>query len=163
MFGPLDGILHEGSQGHHERDGQDSEAVSVTTRLPQGSPISPAPPATYIADIHEAVEGRAEDSRRISHVDNVTWVVEGTDLDDVVGKLERCAAASLEWAGDNAVRFEESKTEAILFSKRRKHKRCRREIRVGASHRLRFNPESTRWLGIWLDASLSLAENRRRR
>ena len=34
---------------------------------------------------------------------------------------------------------------------------------MGASHRVRFNPESTRWLGIWLDASLSLAENRRRR
>ena len=84
-------------------------------------------------------------------------------MNDVVEKLERCAAASLEWAGDNSVRFEESKTEAILFSKRRKHKRCRREIRVGASHRFRFNPESTRWLGIWLDASLSLAENRRRR
>ena len=33
----------------------------------------------------------------------------------------------------------------------------------GASHRVRFNPESTRWLGNWLDASLSLAENRRRR
>ena len=81
-------------------------------------------------------------------------------MDDVVGKLERCTAASLKWADSNAVRFEESKTEAILFSKRRKHKRCRREIRVGASHRVRFNPESTRCLGIWLDASLSLAENR---
>ena len=34
---------------------------------------------------------------------------------------------------------------------------------MGASHRVCFNPESTRWLGIWLDASLKLAENRRRR
>ena len=83
-------------------------------------------------------------------------------MDDVVEKLERCAAANLEWAGNNAVRFEESKTEAILFSKRRRHKRCRREIRGGASHRVRFNRESTRWLGIWLDAFLSLAENGRR-
>ena len=86
----------------------------------------------------------------------------GADLGDVVEKLERCTAASLEWARDNAVRCEESKTEAILFSKRRKHKRCRWEIRMGAN-RVRFNPESTRWLGIWLDASLNLAENRRRR
>ena len=31
------------------------------------------------------------------------------------------------------------------------------------AHRVRFNPESTRWLGIWLDASLSLVENWRRR
>ena len=37
-----------------------------------------------------------------------------------------------------------------------------REIRVG-SHWVRFNPEATRWLCIWLDSTLSLAENRRRR
>ena len=96
-------------------------------------------------------------------MDDVTWVVEGTDVDDVDSKLERCAVASLRWADDNAARFEESKTEAILFSKRRKHKRCRREVRVGNTHRVCFNPEATRWLGIWLDASLNLAENRRRR
>ena len=58
------------------------------------------------------------------------------------------------------MRFEKGKTEALLFSKRRKHKRCWREIRVGA-HRVGFNPGTTRWLGIWLDASLNLAENRR--
>ena len=80
-----------------------------------------------------AVKDQVEDSWGIPYVDDVTWVVEGTDVDDVVEKLERCAAASLEWAGDNAVRFEESKTEAILFSKRRRHRRCRREIRVGAT------------------------------
>ena len=66
-------------------------------------------------------------------------MVEGTDVDVVVEKFERCAAASPEMAEDNAVRLEDLKTETILFSKRRKHKRCRREIRVGASHRVRFN------------------------
>ena len=50
------------------------------------------------------------DSRGISYVDDVTWVVEGTDVDDVVSKLERCAQASSDWADNNAVRFEESKT-----------------------------------------------------
>ena len=77
----------------------------------------------------------------------------GTDVDDVVSKLERCTQASLEWANNNAVRFEESKTEAILFSNRRRHRQCRREIRVGSTHRVRFAGEATRWLGIWLDAS----------
>ena len=71
-------------------DGQDSEAVSVMTGLSQGLPISPALFAIYIADNHEAVEGRVEDSRGISYVDDVTWVVEGTDVDVVVEKFERC-------------------------------------------------------------------------
>ena len=119
-------------------DGQDGEPVDVTTGLPQGSPISPALFAIYIADIHGAVEDQVEDSRGISYVDDVTWVVEGRDVDDVVSKLERCAQASLRWADNNAVRFEESKTEAILFSNRRRHRQCRREIRVGSTHRVRF-------------------------
>ena len=144
-------------------DGQDEEPMDVATGLPQGSPISPALFAIYIADIHEAVEDQVEDSRDISYVDDVTWVVEGTDVDDVVSKLERCARASLEWADNNAVRFEESKTETILFSNRRKHRQCRREFRVGSTHRVRFAGEATRWLGMRLDASLCLEENRRRR
>lgn len=55
-------------------------------------------------------------------MDGVTWLVEGLDVRDVVRKLEQCASASLEWAQDNAVRFETAKTEAILFSRRRKHR-----------------------------------------
>ena len=62
-----------------------------------------------------------EDCRGISLVDDITWVVKGVDLDDMAQKLEGCAAASLRWANDNAVRFETSKTEAILLSKKRKH------------------------------------------
>ena len=96
-------------------------------------------------------------------MDDVTWVVEGTDVDDVVNKLERCARASLDWADNNAVRSEETKTEAILFSNKRKHRQCRWEVRVGSTHRVRFASEATRWLGIWLDGSLNLEENRRRR
>ena len=86
-------------------DGQDGEPMEVTTGLPQGSPISPALFAIYIADIHGAVEDQVEDSRGISYVDDVTWIAEGANVDEVVEKLERCAQASLEWA-DNAVRLD---------------------------------------------------------
>ena len=57
-------------------------------------PISPALFAIYIADIHDAVERQVGNSRGISSVDDITWLVEGTDLNDVVSKPERCAAAS---------------------------------------------------------------------
>ena len=69
-------------------DGQDSAPLEVITGLPQGSPISPVLFAIYIADIHQAVESQIEDCRGISFVDDIAWVAEGVDLDDVVRKLE---------------------------------------------------------------------------
>ena len=49
-----------------------------------------------------------------------------------------------------------------ILSKRRKHHRCDRTIQVGGQS-VRFAPAATRWLGIWLDSTLSLVENRKRR
>ena len=145
-------------------DGQDSSPMEVTTGLPRGSPISPVLFAIYIADVHATVEGQVEHSRGISFVDDVTWLVEGNNIDDVVTGLEQCAAATLRWADSNAVRFEMSKTEAMLLSRRKKHWQAKGEkvIHVGEGHSVRFNREATRWLGIWLDSALTLRENRQR-
>ena len=136
-------------------DGQDGEEMDVTTGLPQGSPTSPVLFALYIAEIHQAVESQVEDCHGISFFDDITWIVEGVDLDDVATKLEGCARASLGWAESNVVQFETAKTEAILFSRKRKHRRCQRSIRVG-NQMVRFPPDATRWLGIWLDSALML-------
>lgn len=138
-------------------DGQEGEEAAVTTGLPQGSPASPVLFAIYITEIHQAVESQVEDSRCICFVDDVTWLVEGVDVSDVVRKLGQCASASLEWAQGNAVRFETAKTEAILLSRKRRHRRCQVPIRAG-DQTIRFAPEATRWLGIWLDAPGEPAE-----
>ena len=53
-----------------------------------GSPISPVLFAIYIADVHAAVEDQVEGSRGISFVDEVTWLVEGQDVGEVVRRLE---------------------------------------------------------------------------
>ena len=68
------------------------------------------------------------------------------------------------WAKDNAVEFETSKTEATLFTRKRKHwkKRAEARTRVG-EHTIQFNKEVTRWLGIWLDSSLKLTTHRQKR
>lgn len=96
-------------------------------------------------------------------MDDTTWVVEGDSVSEVVHRLERCAAASLRWADDNAVRFETSKIEAVLFSRKRKHWQQSGEKRVHVEDQaVCFARESTRWLGTWLDSTLILRENRRR-
>ena len=98
-------------------DGWEREPMEVATGLPQGSPISPVVFAIYIVDIHAAVEGQVDISRGSSSVDDVTWLVE--------------AQMSTMWSGSwsdaqrrqRAVRFETSKIEVVLFSRRRRHRR----------------------------------------
>lgn len=78
---------------------QGGELLEVTTGLPQASPISPVLFAIYITDIHRAVESQADNSRGIFFADDVTWLVEGATVDEVVQRLEQSAAASLRWGG----------------------------------------------------------------
>lgn len=96
----------------------------------------------FMRDRRVVMSVDGQDSRGISFVDDITWVVEGTDLTDVVSasKLERCADASLRWADSSAVRFETPKTEAILFSRQRKHRRCGR----GSEWRSRWSTSPVR-------------------
>jgi len=96
----------------------------------------------------------------LSFLDGVIWLAVGEDVGLLVRTLERYARWSERWAKDNAVEFETSKTEAILFSRKRKHwkKRAEARIRVG-EHIIQFSKEETRWLGIWLDSSLKQRRN----
>ena len=142
-------------------NGQDGEREEITTGLPQGSPVSPVLFGLYISGVHGAVQDNMQEGMAgISFVDDVTWFAEGRNAQEIRDKLEICAMRSIEWGQANAVRFEETKTEAVLLSKKRG---IRREpgVRVGGNV-APFAGKATRWLGVWLDASLNLRESKRR-
>jgi len=63
--------------------------------------------------------------------------------------LSKAAAASIAWAAENGVAFDQGKTEAALF--RRKKKRSEAKVRVG-DNEVPSNKHATRWLGVWLDS-----------
>ena len=79
----------------------------------------------------------------------VTWFVTGPSVEVIRERLEACARESVRWGERNAVRFEESKTEALLLSKKRG---IREERGVQVEGRVvPFTRKATRWLGVWLD------------
>ena len=76
--------------------------------------------------------------------------------------LEKVAKTVIEWGIRNAVTYDTSKTEAVLFSKVRRQKLNKQlfdtKIKVG-SERISFNKEATRWLGIWVDSQLKFSSH----
>jgi hypothetical protein len=96
-------------------------------------------------------------------VDDLGWVATGSDVNQVVMILERCAAKSIEWAGRRGLQFDTAKMEAAQFTRRRGHKKHLRpiltaEIRVGTCF-IQFNRQSTRWLGVWMNVHMTLKEH----
>ena len=96
-------------------------------------------------------------------MDDVTWFVEGSSVREVREQLEWCAQESLQWAESNAVRFEVSKMEAVLLSRKRGlvQASATEPVRVGDFF-FSFASEATRWLGVWLDSALTLRTSRRK-
>ena len=92
----------------------------------------------------------------LSFVDDISWWADGADSTAVAAKLSAAAAAAIGWAAENGVAFDSGKTEAALFHKKRSAPRA--TVAVGTNS-VPFNKEATRWLGIWLDAQLSLKEH----
>jgi len=99
-------------------------------------------------------------------MDNLGWVATGSDVNQVLMILERCAANSIESAGRRGLQFDTAKTEVALFTRRRGHEEHLRpkltaKIKVGDGF-IRFNRQATRWLGVWIDARLKLKEHHNR-
>ena len=121
-------------------DGQDEPSVEVTTGPPQGSPESPVLFCIYISGVYGEVESQVSGTTGISFVNDITWFIEGQSAEGVATGLERCVHESIEWASWKAVRFEASKTEAVLLSKRRGHIREGGKDRPGGREEGLFRP-----------------------
>jgi hypothetical protein len=113
--------------------------IDTNTGLPQGSPVSPVLFVIYIVDLVTPVESTVPGAVALSFIDDVTWIVDGIDDAEVAVKLDTYAAKCLTWAQDNAVCFEEDKTEAILFSYCHEHQKGSEEAVLVGNHVTPFN------------------------
>ena len=93
----------------------------------------------------------------LSFVDDLGFIASGNSVKEIVKALEKVAKEVIEWGRLNAVTYDMSKTEAVLFSKSRRQ-RLNKQLRKAKiqvrSEKISFNKEATRWLGVWLDSEL---------
>ena len=137
-------------------DGKAGDARPVDTGIPQGSPAAPILFVTYLSGIFDEVEAAVPGVHGLSFVDDISWWAEGKDDKEVAAKLSEAATAAAGWAARNGVAFDQGKTEAAIFHKKRAASKA--TVEVGGS-KVPFNKEATRWLGVWLDSQLTLKEH----
>jgi hypothetical protein len=127
--------------------GNDMERDPVVAWVPQGSPVSQIIFAIGPSGLIKWVEEYVSEAERLSFVDNLGWVATGSNVNHVVSILERCAVSSIVWASRRGLQFDTAKMEAVLFTRRRGHRKYLRltvtaKIRVG-NESVRFNAQAT--------------------
>lgn len=137
-------------------DGRTGKTNDIQAGLPQGSPASPVLFILSISAMFPYLTERHPDVESISFVDDMGFALRCRELDDGVGKLESVAGHAVEWGRDNKFEFEISKTEVLVFSKRRKVLQASKEVavRIGEQE-FAIKQRATKWLGFWLDPKLS--------
>ena len=143
-------------------DGYENREREIETGIPQGSPVSPILFLIYISGVFDQVTKTCPLVTSLSFIDDLGFVASGSSVKEVGKALEKVAKMVIEWGKRNAVTYDTSKTEAVLFSKARRQKYNKQlqetKIKVG-SEKISFNKEATRWLGIWLDSHLKFSSH----
>ncbi len=98
-------------------DGHDNKERDIETGIPQGFPVSPIFFLIYISGVFNKVVETSPLVTSLSFVDDLGFIASGSSVKEVVKSLEEVAHTVLEWGLLNAVTYDTSKTEAVLFSK----------------------------------------------
>jgi len=162
----MDGELPVGKNGEDGNRGQHHGETPNGGSGPGRVTVSPILCAIYTSGLIKWVEEYVSDAEGLSFVDDLGWVVTGSDVNHVVSIRERCTVKSIEWANRRGLQFDTAKTEAALSTSRRGHSKHHRPkltatTRVG-NESVRFNEHVTCWLGVWMDAHLTFKEDHNR-
>jgi ribonuclease HI len=135
---------------------KDTEQMSgIDTGIPQGSPVSPILFLFYLTPLFTIMELKHPNVICPSYIDDICLMVVGDSPAENSKILEDAVATCFQWGEDNAVAFDDPKSELMHFYKARK------EIQTPYTNVVLPNgtcikPSGVqRWLGFWLDRKLT--------
>ncbi|PWI64325.1 hypothetical protein PCL_11268 [Purpureocillium lilacinum] len=114
--------------------------------LPQGSPVSPILFLLYTEPIYRLGNPKG----RFGYADDTGILCVGNSLEMTANRASRYVSELVTWGAANGISFDPAKTEVMHF--------CRTKPKVSPPvfHEGERRPEKAmRWLGIWLDSTLT--------
>jgi hypothetical protein len=100
-----------------------------------------------------------------SYIDDVALVVKGKTKAENARRLEKAASIAFEWADNNAVLFDDSKTELLHFHTKRDGT-TKDDEQVTLPNQTTVSPgtkgvstEVVRWIGVWFDRKLTFSHH----
>ncbi len=138
-------------------DGHNNKEKEIETGISQGSPVSPILFLIYISGVFDKISETTHLVMSLSFVDDLGFIASDSLVNKIVRSLEKVAKEMIEWRKQNAVTYDTSKTEAVLFSKSHRQQLNKQlwEVKIEVSpEKISFNKEVTRWLDVWLDSQL---------
>src|SRR5690606_23642742 len=140
-------------------DGQMEKLQTVETGIPQGSPVSPVLFLIYLKPLFDKLEEKHPNLQFPSYIDDVAIVAKNKNLSLNVRDLEEASNTVFQWAGSNAVAFDDAKTELLHFVYSNSFVEVRKKVVTLPNGTQVVPSEVLRWLGVWLDRKLNFKQH----
>ena len=96
-------------------DGERENLQLVNTGIPQRSPISPILFLIYLQYLYTTIQQAHPTTTSPSYIDDVACLVVGDSEEENCKQLEAIIRTAFKWGDNNAVAFDNPKTELIHF------------------------------------------------
>lgn len=122
----------------------------VESGIPQGSPISPILFLIYINGVFAVIEKQLLNITCESFIDDLSFIIADRFISKIAKTLKKARHIVLKWGANNAVIYDISRTEAVIFSKARQQKLTKvLEIRIRVDKEtVLFKKDAIQWLGV---------------
>ncbi|KAE8184492.1 hypothetical protein CF336_g7780, partial [Tilletia laevis] len=137
-------------------DGEVGAAEPCVTGLPQGSPLSLILFVLFLSPLWDAIPAGI---RLFGFVDDGALRVQGPTVEQNCRALEQAYEEAVRWAAENGLWFDQVKRELIHFPPLSKISQALLPVHLGPNDDDVVQPiqrdAAVRWLGIWLNPTLS--------
>jgi hypothetical protein len=146
-------------------DGHTDVQCPITTGIPQGSPASPILFLIHLRPLFDAITSAHPTIWTPGYIDDIALVTHGCSREENARALEAAARTAFTWARDNAVAFDDSKSELLHFHRTHDDTQTN-ATNVKLPNGMVITPgtqggpkDVVRWIGIYFDRKLTFTHH----